>query len=159
MTTPNPTTTPLSPEREAQIREDAAAAKPGHNAIRDVLAELDRIRAWHENFKAGTRMAGDELRKRLADAETQRDELKEQLLTAQGDVALEAARADKAKTEQNRLQARFDELEELGRELLNHCTAEYGGPGYTHCELPTGHDGQHESALGNMRRATWGAER
>lgn len=36
------------------------------------------------------------------------------------------------------------------------CTAEYGGPGYTHCELPTGHSGQHESALGNLRRAKWG---
>ena len=39
-----------------------------------------------------------------------------------------------------------------------HCPAEYGGPGYTHCELTAGHDGQHESALGNMRCATWGGE-
>lgn len=40
-----------------------------------------------------------------------------------------------------------------------HCTAEYGGPGYTQCELAAGHDGQHESALGNMRHATWGGGR
>lgn len=37
-----------------------------------------------------------------------------------------------------------------------HCPAEYGGPGYTHCELAAGHEGRHESALGNMHRATWG---
>lgn len=42
---------------------------------------------------------------------------------------------------------------------LHHCTAEYGGPGYTHCELAAGHDGQHESALGNLRHATWGGDR
>jgi hypothetical protein len=41
---------------------------------------------------------------------------------------------------------------------LHHCTAEYGGPGYSHCELAAGHDGQHEAAMGNMRRATWGGE-
>jgi hypothetical protein len=40
-----------------------------------------------------------------------------------------------------------------------HCTAEYGGPGYSHCELTAGHDGQHEAAMGNMRRATWGGDR
>jgi hypothetical protein len=41
---------------------------------------------------------------------------------------------------------------------LHHCTAEYGGPGYSHCELAAGHDGQHEAAMGNMRRATWGGD-
>ncbi|HET6633805.1 MAG TPA: hypothetical protein VFH77_02135 [Streptomyces sp.] len=36
------------------------------------------------------------------------------------------------------------------------CTAEYGGPGYTRCELEAGHAGEHESAMGHLRRATWG---
>ena len=40
----------------------------------------------------------------------------------------------------------------------NQCQAEYGGPGYTRCELPDGHDGRHDSALGNLRRATWGGD-
>lgn len=39
------------------------------------------------------------------------------------------------------------------------CPAEYGGPGYTRCELPGGHAGAHESALGSLNRAKWGAER
>ncbi|MEW2393121.1 hypothetical protein AB0933_32645 [Streptomyces venezuelae] len=38
------------------------------------------------------------------------------------------------------------------------CTAEYGGPGYTRCELATDHNGRHDSALGNLRRATWGGD-
>ncbi|MFJ8727715.1 hypothetical protein [Streptomyces sp. NPDC093269] len=38
------------------------------------------------------------------------------------------------------------------------CQAEYGGPGYTRCELADGHGGRHDSALGNLRRATWGGE-
>lgn len=44
-------------------------------------------------------------------------------------------------------------------EVDGRCPAEYGGPGYTHCELTAGHDGQHESAIGNMHRATWGGDR
>ncbi|GCD94044.1 hypothetical protein [Embleya hyalina] len=35
------------------------------------------------------------------------------------------------------------------------CTAEYGGPGYTRCELAAGHDGRHHAPLGSMRTATW----
>lgn len=65
-------------------------------------------------------------------------------------------RAARLRTERDQLQRRFDELETLGRELLSHCTAEYGGPGYTHCELPAGHEGQHESPMGHLHRATWG---
>ncbi len=42
--------------------------------------------------------------------------------------------------------------------VQNQCTAEHGGPGYTRCELPADHDGQHDSALGNLRRATWGGD-
>lgn len=42
---------------------------------------------------------------------------------------------------------------------IHHCTAEYGGPGYSHCELAAGHEGQHEAAMGNMRRAAWGGDR
>ena len=42
--------------------------------------------------------------------------------------------------------------------IQDQCTAEHGGPGYTRCELPDGHDGRHDSALGNLRRATWGGE-
>jgi len=38
------------------------------------------------------------------------------------------------------------------------CQAEYGGPGYTRCELADGHEGRHDSALGSLRRATWGGE-
>jgi hypothetical protein len=38
------------------------------------------------------------------------------------------------------------------------CLAEYGGPGYTRCELAADHDGRHDSALGDLRRATWGGE-
>ncbi|MGW5690292.1 hypothetical protein ACWEWX_04780 [Streptomyces asiaticus] len=147
MTTPNSNTPPLSPERETEIREYAAAAKPGHNAIRDVLAELDCLK---QQYKAGLRRA-DELNNALmgevqryaegterpvlwsvynrmhhralnAEAErdratrafealaakhdkakAERDELREQLLTAQGDIALEASRADKAETERDEL--------------------------------------------------------
>lgn len=35
------------------------------------------------------------------------------------------------------------------------CTAEYGGPGYTACTLPAGHDGHHTAPLGTMRTARW----
>lgn len=42
--------------------------------------------------------------------------------------------------------------------IQDQCTAEHGGPGYTRCELPHGHDGRHDSALGNLRRATWGGD-
>ena len=42
--------------------------------------------------------------------------------------------------------------------VQDQCQAEYGGPGYTRCELPDGHDGRHDSALGNLRRATWGGD-
>jgi hypothetical protein len=38
------------------------------------------------------------------------------------------------------------------------CHAEYGGPGYTRCELPDKHDGRHDSAMGNLRRASWGGD-
>lgn len=71
-------------------------------------------------------------------------------------------------TEDGRPAALFlddEHREALGLQLvepdpdIDMCTAEYGGPGYTHCELPAGHDGQHESALGNMRCATWGGGR
>ncbi|MEU1908442.1 hypothetical protein [Streptomyces hygroscopicus] len=83
-----------------------------HDAVPELLAELDRIRTWHENYKAGTRMAGGELRKRLADVETERDELKEKLLTAQGNVAREAARAEQAESrlETVRQSARREEM-------------------------------------------------
>ncbi|MFE9736190.1 hypothetical protein ACFYO9_37690 [Streptomyces sp. NPDC005863] len=80
------------------------------------------------------------------------------------DKLVEAVRAESAtelaavRAERDEVKDRFDELEALGRELLDHCTAEYGGPGYTHCELPAGHGGQHESAIGNLQRATWGGE-
>ena len=42
--------------------------------------------------------------------------------------------------------------------VQDQCQAEYGGPGYTRCELPDGHGGRHNSALGNLRRATWGGD-
>lgn len=50
----------------------------------------------------------------------------------------------------------WDSTEAPAREQGETCTSEYGGPGYTHCELSHGHPGQHESAMGNMRRAMWG---
>jgi hypothetical protein len=60
-------------------------------------------------------------------------------------------------------QQHFTALQALARQaglavepVQHQCTAEYGGAGYTRCELPTGHDGRHDSALGNLRRATWG---
>ncbi|MFJ4473300.1 hypothetical protein ACIP2X_38200 [Streptomyces sp. NPDC089424] len=69
---------------------------------------------------------------------------------------LEQARAD--------AQQHFTAFQSLARQagmaidpVHDQCTAEYGGAGYTRCELPNGHDGRHDSALGNLRRATWGA--
>ncbi|TMU98073.1 hypothetical protein [Streptomyces sp. DASNCL29] len=41
---------PLTPEREADIRDRVAAGLPGHNATRTVLAELDRVRAERDAF-------------------------------------------------------------------------------------------------------------
>jgi hypothetical protein len=57
--TTNSTSAPLSPEREAEYRERAAAAKPGHVAIRDLLAELDRVRAERDELKKRMPTQGD----------------------------------------------------------------------------------------------------
>lgn len=92
MTTPKPTA-PLIPEREAEIRERAAAEKSGHLAIRALLAELDRVRAERDAF-------ADRV-----------DELKEQMLTAQGDVASEALRTTKAEAERDELKKRVAVLD------------------------------------------------
>uniref|UniRef100_UPI0030E17EA2 hypothetical protein n=1 Tax=Streptomyces tubercidicus TaxID=47759 RepID=UPI0030E17EA2 len=54
--------------------------------VRDLLAEVDRLRAendrmtnWHDNYAKGTKFAGREIRERLVVAETERDELKKRL--------------------------------------------------------------------------------
>lgn len=51
--------------------------------VRDLLAELDRVRAerddlknWHDNYVKGTKFAGREIRKRLVAAESESNELK-----------------------------------------------------------------------------------
>jgi hypothetical protein len=157
MTTPNPTavTAPLSTEREAKYRERAAAEKPGHFAIRELLAELDRVRAEYEPYERLTdqgcqagkhptwlidseyhhacpwceservraerdryHWAWHNARERAASeradvafVETQRDTLKEQLLTAQGDVASEALRTNKAEAERDELKKRVAVLD------------------------------------------------
>lgn len=43
--------------------------------------------------------------------------------------------------------------------LQARCTAEYGGPGYTACTLPAGHDGHHTAPMGTMRTARWATNR
>ncbi|MYW03494.1 hypothetical protein [Streptomyces sp. SID3343] len=42
--------------------------------------------------------------------------------------------------------------------VVDACTAEFGGPGYTRCALAPGHDGRHQGPLGSMRTATWDAD-
>lgn len=58
--------------------------------------------------------------------------------------------------EVQRLHVDLDRLKGALAAAAVHCPTEYGGPGYTHCELVAGHDGEHESALGHLARATWG---
>ncbi|WP_399559392.1 hypothetical protein [Streptomyces chartreusis] len=70
------------------------------------------------------------------------------------------AQLEKATADLQQSQTAFQSLARrvgMGIEpALEQCQAEYGGPGYTRCELADGHDGRHDSALGNLRRATWG---
>lgn len=153
--TTNPTPAPLSPEREAAARQQIAdliydtygqfdhhrtsaiadAVMPAVRAA--VAAELDRVRAER-----------DELKKRVAELEA----IGREAATALDELIEYCDDPGTAN-----LGTRF----RLKQALIGsqpHCPAEYGGPGYTHCELPAGHDGQHESVIGNMRRATWGGE-
>ncbi|WP_448333536.1 hypothetical protein [Streptomyces sp. DSM 41534] len=74
------TPAPLSPEREADIRERAAAEKPGHHAIRAVLAELDRTRAERDR---ATR-AFDALAEKHDQAKAERDELEKKVAALDG---------------------------------------------------------------------------
>lgn len=83
--------------------------------------------------------------------------LKAEARVAELETELEQARAD--------LQQSHTAFQGLARRVgmgiepaHDQCQAEHGGPGYTRCELPDGHDGRHDSALGNLRRATWGGE-
>lgn len=76
---------------------------------------------------------------------------------AELEAELEQARAD--------AQQHFSAFQALARHaglaiepVQDQCTAEYGGAGYTRCELAAGHDGRHDSALGNLRRGTWGGD-
>lgn len=123
----------LTPQREAEI--DARAGhlyeySTRHNDDWDVLAGEDVPALLAE--LAAVRAERDELERELAQARAD----KQQYYTALQGVARRAG-LDIAPAQ-------------------NQCAAEHGGPGYTRCELPVGHDGYHDSAMGNLRRATWG---
>lgn len=76
---------------------------------------------------------------------------------AELETQLEQARADLQQS-QNAFQGLARRMGMAIEPVQDQCMAEYGGPGYTRCELPDGHDNRHNSALGNLRRATWGGE-
>lgn len=76
---------------------------------------------------------------------------------AELEADLEQARADLQQS-QTAFQGLARRMGMALEPVQDQCPAEYGGPGYTRCELPDGHDGRHDSALGNLRRATWGGD-
>lgn len=76
---------------------------------------------------------------------------------AELEAELEQARADLQQS-QTAFQGLARRVGMAIKPAQDQCTAEHGGPGYTRCELPAGHDGMHDSAMGNLRRATWGGQ-
>ncbi|MFI0822269.1 hypothetical protein ACH4TX_42150 [Streptomyces sp. NPDC021098] len=75
-------------------RDDAERFAAMVDMLHELRTELDMtIRAKQENDERFQIMAAEQ-RERANKAEDERDELKEQLLTAQGDVASEALRAE-----------------------------------------------------------------
>ncbi|MGY0062754.1 hypothetical protein ACWY4P_40515 [Streptomyces sp. LZ34] len=140
-------------------RAEFTAHAPGDIAA--LLTELNRVRAERQSTNAALVELTVALRaadKRIAELHTQVEKLQGlhtcPALATNGDRCCRTPGHD------------GDHSSFAGRHIwspahaaeaarLHGCKAEYGGPGYTHCELPAGHDGQHESALGNMRRATW----
>lgn len=83
--------------------------------------------------------------------------LKAEARVAELEAELEQARADLQQS-QTAFQGLARRMGMAIEPAQDQCQAEYGGPGYTRCELPDGHDGRHDSALGNLRRATWGGD-
>lgn len=81
---------------------------------------------------------------------------------AEARVAELETQLEQAKADLQQSQTAFQSLaRRLGMTIQparDQCRAEYGGPGYTRCELPDQHDGRHDSPLGNLRRATWGGD-
>ncbi|MBI0296767.1 hypothetical protein JBE04_20460 [Streptomyces sp. PRKS01-29] len=92
----------LPPEREAEIREYAAAGKPGHHAICEVLAELDHIRGRAE--------AADEDFRRVVEAEARLGRLRRLFV----DLEIRAGKAERERDEMTRLLGERDaEVERL----------------------------------------------
>lgn len=83
--------------------------------------------------------------------------MKAEARVAELETELEQARADLQQS-QTAFQGLARRMGMNIEPVQDQCQAEYGGAGYTRCELPDGHDGRHDSALGNLRRATWGGE-
>lgn len=125
-----------------------AEDKPFCQELDDEHPTCPTIRVHRDDADRFTAMVDmiHELRTRLGQVESEKNR------ATRAFEAL-AEKHDKAKTERDELRKQIDE------QPTDMCTAEYGGPGYTHCELTAGHGGRHESALGNMQRATWGAVR
>lgn len=139
-TTTNPTPASLSPEREAEYRERDAAEKPGHVAIRDLLAELERTRAELaarrediaflerntlpelrrnvEHHKAGKqrwRTRAEKAEARVSALETERAETNGKLVELT--VALKAAEKRIAELEQHEFEAEHQSESDAKRRL------------------------------------------
>lgn len=212
MTNPTTKPSPLTPEREAIVRQQQPGEwLPGPWMIREVEGTADEQGCWHVTHQgkvlatlpdwagnlalwiAETREDVPELlatldaeRAKVAALEKRVAELERSLGETIDDRDRAQDAADKlayaiAPTEvigehssennpwKNALEhvTPLAEVKPLRSQLVApkasgtqpHCKAECGGPGYTHCELPPGHEGQHEAAMGNMRRTTWGPVR
>ncbi|MEU5733814.1 hypothetical protein ABZ797_33580 [Streptomyces antimycoticus] len=144
---------PLLPEREAEIRETHPGEWYDGPWTQDYVDsngdEPAYCRVVHQ--ESGTTLAtlpdfAGPIALFIADAHDAVSEL--------------LAELDRVRAERDKYSTELDRINlERWEDEQPRCTAEYGGPGYTHCELSNGHDGQHESALGNMQRATWGTVR
>lgn len=130
-----------------------------------ILMVSDQASEADVQFACSTRDAVPALLAELAAVRAERDEARARVAAVDGLSLPEKLKVDTIAPEYRNgyVHALADMREAwiaLAMEVSNpQCTAEYGGPGYTHCELPAGHEGQHASAIGNMRRATWGGGR
>lgn len=88
---------PGEDQADDQRRQDIGDLVTARSIVRDLLTELDQARAERDRYHWAWHNARDQAaseRAHVALVETERDALKEQLLTAQGNVAQEALHAD-----------------------------------------------------------------
>lgn len=163
--------TQATAERDAfadRVDTLTAVAKSNKRYVRELYADLQKAQRERDELKERVTELDRDLGETIDDRDRAQDAA-DKLAYAIAPIEVIGEHSSENDPWKNALErvTPLAEVKSLRSQLVDptasgaqpHCKAECGGPGYTHCELPPGHEGQHEAAMGNMRRTTWGPVR